>query len=67
MERVFNPISIVVGLTLLCVISGGERQPTHQYCVVGAGPGGLQMAELLRQAGRDYIVYEKGRKRKFLF
>lgn len=32
----------------------------HDYCVIGAGPGGLQMAYFLQQAGRDYIVFEKG-------
>lgn len=34
--------------------------PHHQYCVVGAGPGGLQIAYFLQQAGRDYVVFEKG-------
>ena len=31
----------------------------HEYCVMGAGPGGLQAAEFLRAAGRDYVVFEK--------
>ncbi|EDV20875.1 uncharacterized protein TRIADDRAFT_31022 [Trichoplax adhaerens] len=31
----------------------------HQYCIVGAGPGGLQMAYFLQRAGRDYIVFER--------
>lgn len=29
------------------------------YCVIGAGPGGLQMGYFLQKAGRDYVIYEK--------
>ncbi len=32
----------------------------HDYCVVGAGAGGLQIARFLQEANRDYIVFEKG-------
>ncbi|KAG8534736.1 hypothetical protein GDO81_018691 [Engystomops pustulosus] len=32
---------------------------THDYCVLGAGPGGLQIAKFLDEAGRDYIVFER--------
>jgi hypothetical protein len=30
----------------------------HDYCVIGAGPAGLQTAFFLERAGRNYIVYE---------
>ena len=30
----------------------------HDYVIVGAGPGGLQMAYFLEQAKRDYVVLE---------
>ncbi|XP_038065609.1 FAD-dependent oxidoreductase domain-containing protein 2-like [Patiria miniata] len=30
-----------------------------QYCVVGAGPGGLQMGFFLDRAGRDYVILER--------
>lgn len=34
--------------------------PLHRdYCVLGAGPAGLQMAYFLQQAGRDYVVLER--------
>ncbi|XP_066115481.1 FAD-dependent oxidoreductase domain-containing protein 2 isoform X2 [Saccopteryx bilineata] len=34
--------------------------PSHRdYCVLGAGPAGLQMAYFLQQAGRDYLVFER--------
>lgn len=32
----------------------------HKYCVVGAGPAGIQMGHLLNKAGRDYVVFERG-------
>ena len=28
--------------------------------MVGAGPGGLQLGNYLQQAGRDYVILEKG-------
>ena len=31
----------------------------HEYCVIGAGPSGLQMGFFLERAGRDYIIFEK--------
>nr|XP_034984178.1 FAD-dependent oxidoreductase domain-containing protein 2 [Zootoca vivipara]XP_034984179.1 FAD-dependent oxidoreductase domain-containing protein 2 [Zootoca vivipara] len=31
----------------------------HDYCVIGAGPAGLQMAYFLQHAGRDYVVFER--------
>ncbi|XP_078483429.1 FAD-dependent oxidoreductase domain-containing protein 2 [Ciona intestinalis] len=37
-----------------------ETPNYKEYCVIGAGPGGLQIAYFLENAGRDYIVFEKG-------
>ncbi|XP_068672051.1 FAD-dependent oxidoreductase domain-containing protein 2-like [Montipora foliosa] len=31
----------------------------HDYCVVGAGPGGLQLGFFLERAGRDYVIFER--------
>ncbi|XP_024056333.1 FAD-dependent oxidoreductase domain-containing protein 2 [Terrapene carolina triunguis] len=31
----------------------------HNYCIIGAGPSGLQMAYFLQRAGRDYLVFER--------
>jgi len=62
----FVPI-IAVSLLRFKTISADEdprlntRTPNFkQYCIIGAGPGGLQMAYFLHQSNRDYIVYEKG-------
>lgn len=34
--------------------------PMHDYVILGAGPGGLQLAYYLERAGRDYVVLEAG-------
>jgi len=31
----------------------------HDYIVVGAGPGGLQLGYFLERAGRDYVILER--------
>ncbi|CAG0902198.1 unnamed protein product [Darwinula stevensoni] len=31
----------------------------HEYCIVGAGPAGLQLGYFLQQTGRDYVIYDK--------
>ena len=36
-----------------------ESADRHEYCVIGAGPGGLQMAAFLHSAKRDYVVFER--------
>jgi NADPH-dependent glutamate synthase beta subunit-like oxidoreductase len=40
------------------ILSLGRIQ-FHEYCIIGAGPAGLQLAYFLQKAKRDYIVYEK--------
>ncbi|KAF2354889.1 FAD/NAD(P)-binding domain [Trinorchestia longiramus] len=37
----------------------GQRSHRHEYCVVGAGPAGLQMGYFLAQSGRDYAIFER--------
>ncbi|CAG0880993.1 unnamed protein product [Darwinula stevensoni] len=55
-------------IPLLCLLglaevtgSNQENQQVsiHDYCIVGAGPAGLQLGYFLKQAGRDYIIYDK--------
>ncbi|XP_042849105.1 FAD-dependent oxidoreductase domain-containing protein 2 isoform X2 [Panthera tigris] len=44
----------------LCLRPAPTSGPPHRdYCVLGAGPAGLQMAYFLQRAGRDYAVFER--------
>ncbi|XP_072042919.1 FAD-dependent oxidoreductase domain-containing protein 2-like [Amphiura filiformis] len=33
--------------------------PRKDYCIIGAGPSGLQMGYFLQRANRDYIIFER--------
>lgn len=44
----------------LTPFAAAASAPTpRDYCVLGAGPAGLQMAYFLQRAGRDYAVFER--------
>ncbi|XP_076820048.1 FAD-dependent oxidoreductase domain-containing protein 2-like [Clavelina lepadiformis] len=55
-------------ISMLCYIlacngslsDGTVNTKNHEYCVIGAGPAGLQMGYFLERASRDYVIYEKG-------
>ena len=48
----------VRGCVCVCAwVSGGEE--AYDICVVGAGPGGLQLGHLLLGQGRDYMIFER--------
>ena len=36
-----------------------DQTKFHEYCIIGAGPSGLQLGYFLQQSERDYIIYEK--------
>ncbi|XP_077490113.1 FAD-dependent oxidoreductase domain-containing protein 2-like [Amblyomma americanum] len=46
--------------------TGGDRKKLD-YCVIGAGPSGLQMAYFLKKAGRDYRVFERSNTTGYFF
>ncbi|KAM6162114.1 FAD-dependent oxidoreductase domain-containing protein 2 isoform 2-T2 [Erethizon dorsatum] len=49
-----------LGLLLSLALHPALGTHTHRdYCVLGAGPAGLQMAAFLHRAGRDYQVFER--------
>jgi len=39
----------------------------HEYCIVGSGPGGVQLAMFMERGGDDYVVLEKGPKSGMFF
>lgn len=54
---------VIFLLSFLDLITGSEQNSNatshHDYCVLGAGPSGLQMGHFLSRAGRDYIILER--------
>lgn len=55
--RLLLTIALYAALTLH---PAKASAPLYQdYCVLGAGPAGLQMAYFLQQARRDYVVFER--------
>ncbi|XP_056143965.1 FAD-dependent oxidoreductase domain-containing protein 2 [Lampris incognitus] len=53
-------LSVLISLVHCCV-RNDRHNGTHQYdyCVLGAGPAGLQMGHFLSRAQRDYVVFER--------
>ena len=51
-------IAVVVPIILSVYIVYGAQ--ATDYCIVGAGPGGLQIGSLLAKANRDYVMFERG-------
>ncbi|XP_006026042.1 FAD-dependent oxidoreductase domain-containing protein 2 isoform X1 [Alligator sinensis] len=51
-------LTFVLCMSLACT-SCASALVHHDYCIVGAGPSGLQMAYFLQQASRDYVVFER--------
>eukprot|EP00296_Roombia_truncata_P008195 JP446671.1.p1 GENE.JP446671.1~~JP446671.1.p1 ORF type:complete len:241 (-),score=23.47 JP446671.1:197-919(-) len=45
---------ILAGLLFLQLVAS-----SNHYCIVGGGPGGLQMAYYLKSAGRSYVLFER--------
>ncbi|KAK3596169.1 hypothetical protein CHS0354_020627 [Potamilus streckersoni] len=49
--HIFHVLVILLTLTLASCY--------HDYCIIGAGPSGLQMGYFFKKSGRDYIIFEK--------
>jgi thioredoxin reductase len=50
----------VVTIALVAVALAAPSPPRHDFCIIGAGPGGLQAAASLAALRRDYVVFETG-------
>ena len=51
---------LFAGLFSVIVAAAESLKTDYRYCVVGAGPGGLQFGHYLNRANVDYILLEKG-------
>ncbi|XP_045443479.1 FAD-dependent oxidoreductase domain-containing protein 2 isoform X3 [Pipistrellus kuhlii] len=50
---------LLLAMALTLHLAEASAPPHRDYCVLGAGPAGLQMAYFLQRAGRDYQVFER--------
>ena len=50
--------SATAALLTLLASTHAASDATHDFCVVGGGPGGLQTAGYLAEQGNDYILFE---------
>ena len=50
---------VLLGVHAKAGEGGAECEPAvHDYCIIGAGPGGLQLGQLMLGAGMDYTVFD---------
>lgn len=70
------PLLLLLACVLPCqtdtAIKGSSAQPSdprgcdacihHDYCVVGAGPSGLQLGYFLQMADRNYVIFDRANK-----
>ena len=47
-------------MRILLSTAAAKVTPYHRFLIIGAGPGGLQLAHYLHSALRDYAVLEQG-------
>ncbi|XP_056309457.1 FAD-dependent oxidoreductase domain-containing protein 2 [Danio aesculapii] len=60
-QSVFRLLCVLVLLltTTASGLHGCNNTLSHEYCVLGAGPAGLQMGYFLSRSQRDYIILER--------
>uniref|UniRef100_A0ABM0MVH5 FAD-dependent oxidoreductase domain-containing protein 2-like n=1 Tax=Saccoglossus kowalevskii TaxID=10224 RepID=A0ABM0MVH5_SACKO len=53
-------IAMVLFLSMQITLSEDSPPPLQRdYCIIGAGPSGLQLGYFLQKAGRDYVIFER--------
>ncbi|XP_065889903.1 FAD-dependent oxidoreductase domain-containing protein 2-like isoform X3 [Dysidea avara] len=52
-------MQLLLVLLLSCTYSCAKKSVHYQYCIIGAGPSGLQMGHFLQNAGRNYLIIER--------
>ncbi|XP_074647210.1 FAD-dependent oxidoreductase domain-containing protein 2-like [Tubulanus polymorphus] len=56
MSNIFQ-VFLLISSWLLATVSPSRY---WEYCVIGAGPAGLQLGHYLQKANRDYMLFERG-------
>ena len=51
--------SLCAVLAVAAAAAAAVESEYHRYIIVGAGPGGMQLAHYMQSAGRDYVVVER--------
>ena len=57
MLKLMNALVVVLVLVLVCGTTGAAEQ--HEFCVIGAGPAGLQVGQFMLSRGWDYTILER--------
>ena len=63
MSRMYSHLTLVL-LALLAAVAFSRKTPQtpfvdYDYCIIGAGPSGLQMGYHMERANRNYIILER--------
>ena len=51
---------LVRAALLAAAVRGAAADEAHDYCIVGAGLAGVQLAHFMEDASRDYVLLERG-------
>ena len=51
--------SLAVVLIIATLPTARCAEVRHDYCIIGAGPGGLQVGHLMLQRGWDFVTLER--------
>jgi len=59
--RVVLPVLLVIAASVTTADATKDCSASehHKYCIVGAGPAGVQLGHFLHAAGRDYVTLER--------
>ena len=58
-ESLFSAYTLFFHATAVIILFSGLCKAYHDYCVIGAGPAGLQMGYFFQKANRSYVIFEK--------
>eukprot|EP00933_Yihiella_yeosuensis_P028802 TRINITY_DN22610_c5_g1_i1.p1 TRINITY_DN22610_c5_g1~~TRINITY_DN22610_c5_g1_i1.p1 ORF type:complete len:747 (+),score=126.57 TRINITY_DN22610_c5_g1_i1:67-2307(+) len=57
---------ILLGFLLLAE-AADEKSKKNKYCIIGAGPAGVQLGHFLQKEGLDYVTWERGERAASFF